>query len=102
MTTNATTISTMQAKIEEQARDIGMLCERKSQLMARVGELERDKEELINSAEMYKVIRKGQYFSVINGVGCYLRNEMLDAEIEAVLRQNKMHEVIPSKMIGKF
>ena len=40
-------------------------------------------------AERYRLIRRGQHFSIINGIGDMLRGENLDAAIDAAMRKDK-------------
>ena len=37
-------------------------------------------------AERYRMVRRGQYWSVVNGIGDHLRGEVLDARIDAAIR----------------
>lgn len=73
----------LHAEVLEQARLNGMGAEREARLMARVEELERENESLRTDAERYRMVRRGQQWSVINGIGYSLRAEALDAAIDA-------------------
>ncbi len=50
-------------------------------LQARIAELERD-------AARYLAVRRGQKWSVVDGIGNHLRAEALDAAIDAAIRAN--------------
>lgn len=43
----------------------------------------RDDEALMADAERYRLLRRGQRWSIINGIGDELRAEKLDAAIDA-------------------
>lgn len=40
----------------------------------------------VRDAERYRMVRRGQYWSVVNGIGDHLRGEVLDARIDAAIR----------------
>ena len=51
----------------------------------RVAELEAEVERLRKDAERYQQVRRGQKWSVIDGIGATLRGERLDDAIDAAL-----------------
>jgi len=62
----------------EQARLLGMSAERELALRARIDVLERD-------AARYQELRRGQHWSVVNGIGDTLRADDLDEDVDAVI-----------------
>lgn len=44
-------------------------------------------EELIRDARRYGLLRRGQHWSVINGIGDTLRAETLDAAVDAIAQE---------------
>ncbi len=48
-------------------------------------QLERELAEARKDAERYRVLRRGQHWSVINGIGDTLRADELDAAIDAAM-----------------
>lgn len=41
-------------------------------------------EDVVRDAERYRVVRRGQHWSVVNGIGDTLRGEALDAAVDAI------------------
>lgn len=60
------------------AHTVAALKSRADALAARVAELEKD-------AARYRLLRRGQKWSVVDGIGAVLRAEVLDATIDAAL-----------------
>lgn len=50
---------------------------------------EHEVEQLRPGAERYRLLRRGQHWSVINGIGDALRDEALDAAIDAARKDTK-------------
>jgi len=46
-------------------------------------------EELIRDARRYREVRRGQHWSVIDGIGDTLRAETLDAAVDALAQEGK-------------
>ena len=46
-------------------------------------------EELVRDARRYRSVRRGQHWSVINGIGDELRADALDAAIDAAIAQEQ-------------
>lgn len=73
------------AEVQEQARLNGMGSEHEAALLALVERVTRERDEALKDARRYRMVRRGQHWSVINGIGDTLRGEELDAAIDAAL-----------------
>ena len=51
----------------------------------RFAKVEAERDELLADAQRYRLLRRGQSWSVINGIGDVLRADDLDASIDAVM-----------------
>ena len=54
-----------------------------AKIMPRIQQLEAENEALRKDAERYRLLRRGQHWSVIDGIGDELRAESLDDAIDA-------------------
>ncbi len=56
-----------------------------SKLLADLDRVTRERDEALKDARRYRMVRRGQHWSVINDIGDTLRGEELDAAIDAAL-----------------
>jgi hypothetical protein len=56
---------------------------------AAIAALRNHAEELVRDARRYRSVRRGQHWSVINGIGDDLRADALDAAIDAAIAQEQ-------------
>jgi len=56
--------------------------------ISRRNDAERMEQEAVADAERYRLVRRGQHWSVINGIGDTLRAEALDAAIDAIRKES--------------
>ena len=63
--------------------DIATLEQEARQMRARMERLECENDALRKDAERYRLLRRGQHWSVINGIGDTIRAGDLDASIDA-------------------
>ena len=49
-------------------------------------------DDVVKDAARYRCIRRGQHWSVIDGIGNELRAEALDAAIDAAIKQGANHD----------
>ncbi len=62
-------------------------CPRAAANAALIAALRNHAEELIRDARRYRSVRRGQHWSVINGIGDTLRAETLDAAVDAIAQE---------------
>jgi ABC-type bacteriocin/lantibiotic exporter with double-glycine peptidase domain len=70
------------AELEHEAQQLSALVQA---LDAKAAELEQQLEQARKDQARYQILRRGQHWSVINGIGDTLRAEALDAAIDAAL-----------------
>lgn len=56
-----------------------------SSLEAQIVGLRKQVENLRKDAERYRTLRRGQHYSIINGIGDVLRGDALDTKVDAVI-----------------